>query len=444
MGGRKEPEEVRVGEEDVEEGEEETEEAESEAEEDEAGAQQGKLDLLPEILDQELWKAVEIRDDGSAVLTSPGSPGLSSTRAPSEQSSLTWSVEESPGQSTPSSRPSPRNYPKIFQTFRKDVSEVTVDRMMYPNLYPKVPISVQTEESWLQEISSKQLPKIKPSSFEVKESISECLASKLRRKWVINPEEPELSILCEMEFKDDFAALFVHPLRTLPSIGPPPILSYKKESFNLGISFKDEDELLPKCEFCGSDLQSFLSNVDIWSDSIRNEKGRTCCLQFQNLVDYICEEKLNTKSPKLELISIKPHAAHGNDVDRLKAKEKALQRKQERQMARHFAMIPTGQSIISGEDAKNSKTISYQLSMDVPKKEISDNTADFQLSNISITGCDSRKACGKVVRNELFEKHYKHGSKFLTSFPDGTTQILYPFFPFFRKERWAGPGGIGL
>jgi hypothetical protein len=38
--------------------------------------------------------------------------------------------------------------------------------------------------------------------------------------------------------------------------------------------------------------------------------------------------------------------------------------------------------------------------------------------------------CVQVMKNELLEKNYKHGSKFLTSFPDGTTQILYPFFSY--------------
>ncbi|XP_008588232.1 PREDICTED: glutamate-rich protein 6, partial [Galeopterus variegatus] len=79
--------------------------------------------------------------------------------------------------------------------------------------------------------------------------------------------------------------------------------------------------------------------------------------------------------------------------------------------------------------SKHLKTISYQLSMDIPKKEPTDDRLlDFHLenSNISIVCCDSRVACGKVMRNELLEKHYKHGSKFLTSFPDGTTQIFYP------------------
>jgi hypothetical protein len=53
---------------------------------------------------------------------------------------------------------------------------------------------------------------------------------------------------------------------------------------------------------------------------------RCCCLQFQNLLDYINEEMLTIKPPALELISISPHAAYGSDIDRLKAKEKALQK----------------------------------------------------------------------------------------------------------------------
>lgn len=35
---------------------------------------------------------------------------------------------------------------------------------------------------------------------------------------------------------------------------------------------------------------------------------------------------LTIKPPALELISISPHAAYGSDIDRLKAKEKALQK----------------------------------------------------------------------------------------------------------------------
>ncbi|ELW65159.1 Protein FAM194A [Tupaia chinensis] len=168
-------------------------------------------------------------------------------------------------------------------------------------------------------------------------------SSSRRKKWVVNPGESKLNVLCELEFKEDFVALFEPSLRTLPCIGPPSILAYKKESSNLGINFKDEEEdTLPECEFCGSDLRAFLSNMDIYCDYETSELlGKaSCCTDFQNLVEYINEEEKKTKSSKPELISIVPHAAHGSEADRLKAKEKALQRKQERQMAKRLAIMP--------------------------------------------------------------------------------------------------------
>ncbi|XP_038313387.1 glutamate-rich protein 6 isoform X5 [Canis lupus familiaris] len=303
-------------------------------------------------------------------------------------------------------------------------------RTMYHTLYPGIPTSVQTEESWLQELSGRRQRRKKTSSV-TKDTEHENLASKLREKWVINPKERKLSILCELEFKEDFITLFEPSLRTLPSIGPPSVLQFKGESSNLGISFKEEEEEIAlQCEFCGGDLRTFLSNMDVFSDDDSSEPtGACCCSYSQNLIDYIYEEKKKTQSPKAELICIDPHAAHGSEADRLKAKEKALRRKQERQIARQFAIIPNGPVNFSEEDSKHLKTISYQLSVDIPEKELTtDSLLDFLVEdrNISIDCCDARIACGKMMKNELLEKHYKHGSKFLTSFPDGTTQIFYP------------------
>nr|XP_019821885.1 PREDICTED: glutamate-rich protein 6-like [Bos indicus] len=166
---------------------------------------------------------------------------------------------------------SDESFPKIFQTFRKDMSEMNFDRAIYHSLHPKVPVSIQTEESWLQELADMEKPKKKVPSVK-KEDEPENPASKLRAKWIINPEEPKLSILCELEFKEDFITLFEPSLRTLPSIGPPSILTFKQESSNLGIKFKEEEEEeSPKCEFCGSDLRTFLSNVDVSSDYSSSE-----------------------------------------------------------------------------------------------------------------------------------------------------------------------------
>lgn len=51
-------------------------------------------------------------------------------------------------------------------------------------------------------------------------------------------------------------------------------------------------------------------------------------------------------------------------------------------------------------DAKQFKTISYQLPMDIPEVESAkEELTDYQLDkrNISIVCCDSRIACGKVI-----------------------------------------------
>uniref|UniRef100_A0A8C9UPX3 Glutamate rich 6 n=1 Tax=Spermophilus dauricus TaxID=99837 RepID=A0A8C9UPX3_SPEDA len=246
-------------------------------------------------------------------------------------------------------------------------------------------------------------------------------------RWVINPEEPKLSVLCELEFKEDFIQLFEPSLTTLPSVGPPSILAYKKDHSDSDIYFKEEEDLAPKCEFCNSDLHSFLSNVDISSNM---KESAPCCHHFQNLIDFIYEENQKSQSTATELIKIAPHAAHGSEAERLKAKERAQRRKQERLAARHLAILAnTEQTSSIPEDPRHLKTISYQLSVDVPKPTpVLERLSDFYLkyTNISILCCDSRRACGKVVTSELLERHYKNGRKFLTSFPDGTTQIFYP------------------
>nr|XP_021503307.1 glutamate-rich protein 6 [Meriones unguiculatus] len=407
----------------------------------EADQPQKILDPFFELLaSEEFWMTMDLTEDDYEEdpyadfrprLISVRTPSPSITPPPSERSSATWSDEDRlsvegsfPASSSASSH---KSFPKIFQTFKKNLSEVTVDRSMYPSLYERVQISVQTEESWLQQKAARMKLRKSPS-LELKEKQPDNLASKIRAKWVVNPEEPKLSVLYEMEFNEDFVNLFESPLRTLPSIGPPTILAYRKDHSFLDISLKDEDDLVPKCEFCGNDLPSFLSSMDIYSGNFRakpNVHG-CCCLQLQNLIDYINEEWQHIQSPEMELISISPHVSQASEAERMKAKERALQRKQEREMARQLAMMPVEPIIpVFEEEPKHVRTISYLLSA-LQKKVSIKHSTDIQISNFSITCCDSRKTGGKEMKKEFLEKCYKHGSKFLTSFPDGTTQILYP------------------
>ncbi|KAM5154422.1 glutamate-rich protein 6 [Callospermophilus lateralis] len=375
----KQPEEEEQGEEEQGEeewGEEEEEEMEEEEEEErEEGEEERRGDegMSSEFCDEDLWKVVDLLDSDDGFLASR--PRLASVVSPSLDSTSTITQ-----QSSTSERPRS----------------------------PHSPTS--------------------PSEVRTPSQITLSSASSRKNRWVINPEEPKLSVLCELEFKEDFIQLFEPSLTTLPSVGPPSILAYKKDHSDLDIYFKEEEEdLAPKCEFCNSDLHSFLSNVDISSNM---EGSAPCCRHFQNLIDFIYEENQKSQGTVSELIRIAPHAAHGSEADRLKAKEKAQRRKQERLAARHLAILAnTEQTSSIPEDPRRLKTITYQLSVDIPKpKPIVERLSDFYLkyTNISILCCDSRKACGKVVTSELLERHYKNGRKFLTSFPDGTTQIFYP------------------
>ncbi|XP_058517416.1 glutamate-rich protein 6 isoform X1 [Ochotona princeps] len=429
--------ESEEGSEEEEDGEEEDgEEEQAEAPQDpgtaSAEAPQSPPDVPGMHFSEHLWTALnfdKVQDYNQLELCprlpSVASPSLSPTT--SHASMFSWS--RTPSESPSSSVTPHKSVPKIFHTFRKDMSDVNLDSSAYQNVYQGVETSVQTEESWLQELADKKQTQ-KKAVHHKREAEDVSQAARLREKWVINPEETKLSILNELEFQEDFMTLFEPSLRTLPSIGPPTILAYKKETSNLDINFKDEEEeLSPECEFCGSDLKSFFSNLDIYSDYSYSEQKKcaSCCLHFQNLIDYVYEENQRVQSSKAELICIDPHASHGSEVDKLKAKEKALKRKQEQLLAKQFVKKFTDYTTAS-EDPKHVRTITYQLSMNVPEeKTIEGGLIDLQLSsNISIVCCDSRSVCGKVVRDQFLEKHYKHGSKFLTSFPDGTMQIFYP------------------
>uniref|UniRef100_H0X228 Glutamate rich 6 n=1 Tax=Otolemur garnettii TaxID=30611 RepID=H0X228_OTOGA len=433
--GRKEMEE-RLGAEDneqveKEQDEEEEEEDEEEDEEEEEGAEleeSKKLEGPMRSYEEYLCKGLDLGDESQEVrlrLASVVSPSLSSTSTPIQTPSETSS------QMSPTARlsfSSHKSFPKIF---RKDTSEMTLDRTIYQNLHLGIPRAVQTEESWLQDMCNKRLTKKEASTPSRKETEPDYVVSQLREKWIFKPEEPNLNILYELEFKEDFIMLFEPSLRTLPSVGPPSILAYRKELPDLDLNFKDTEEAMPPdCEFCGSDLREFFSDMDTYAESVESISSKPCCVPFQNLVDYLFDEVKKHKSSKSELISIRPHEAHGSEVDRLKAKEKAMQRKQERQMARHFTLIPEEQPTFPEEvDSKHFKTITYQLATEIPEKQPSnDILADFQLnnSNMSIICCDSRRAGGKVIQNLWGTSIYLYMYKFIRDFINFNTRIHYP------------------
>ncbi|XP_074860620.1 glutamate-rich protein 6 [Carettochelys insculpta] len=272
-----------------------------------------------------------------------------------------------------------------------------------------ISVSMQTETSWIYE------------RIRRKTNIHEVLSQDLS----------SLDVLCDMEFNEDFLRLFEESLRTLSHIGPPTILAYRPESSREDLELQIEEESTAACEYCGSLLRGFPSYEEL-DPASKDYETYFCCEQNRDLYEYVVTEKKNYENARKESISIDPHAAHGSEVDRQKAREKAYQRQQERQIAKQIAFMAAEQATFV-DYSKQLKTISYQLSREPPSHGgwtlmpfgAAERVEEEEI-NHTITCCDFTIAGGKLVKRQFLEKYYKHGGKFLTIFPDGTAQLFYP------------------
>ncbi|XP_073435172.1 E3 ubiquitin-protein ligase SIAH2 isoform X7 [Dendrobates tinctorius] len=94
----------------------------------------------------------------------------------------------------------------------------------------------------------------------------------------ISEDLSELSNLYDMEFSHDYRAYFENHLKTLPSVGPPTILAYKRESSEDSrllamMKILREQSGKELCEFCGKPLQPFHLGYTI-DKAISNESYR--------------------------------------------------------------------------------------------------------------------------------------------------------------------------
>uniref|UniRef100_A0A803YK40 Glutamate rich 6 n=2 Tax=Meleagris gallopavo TaxID=9103 RepID=A0A803YK40_MELGA len=101
-------------------------------------------------------------------------------------------------------------------------------------------------------------------------------------------------------------------------------------------------------------------------------------------------------------------------------------------MARQLAFLATEPKTVA-ECRAQPGTISYLLSQEPPSLTgwtlmPEERAAELEEEPISysITCCDFTVMGGRVAKNELLEKYYNHGGKFLTMLPDGTAQLFYP------------------
>ncbi|XP_046564668.1 glutamate-rich protein 6-like isoform X2 [Haliotis rubra] len=143
----------------------------------------------------------------------------------------------------------------------------------------------------------------------------------------------------------------------LPSIGPPQILQYIRESELADIEVEDPEKRREKegtditdypvdecgrmygmfggkCEFCRQDIKPF--------PSLERQRQLPphelyCCEEYRDFVNFATTTAMDLEEETKhanKLINIKPHAHFGNKNDRKAAKERAVQRMRERELQR--------------------------------------------------------------------------------------------------------------
>ncbi|KAM9378617.1 glutamate-rich protein 6 [Phaethornis superciliosus] len=262
-----------------------------------------------------------------------------------------------------------------------------------------------------------------------------CLPEHGGRSTTLSEELSSLDVLCDTEFKEEFVKLFKSSLCTLPSVGLPALLAFRPESSQEHMEIQPKEDSAPRCEYCGSLLQPFPSFKDICP---QDYESKFCCERNRDLYEFIVNERKKHESAWSHPSTVSPHQPHGTKESKLQPKEKTSQRyygmtTEERQVAKELEAFLAEESASVAERPNQPGTISYQLSREPPSEEgwtlVPGSPAaapeEETLSN-TITCCDFTPVGAKAVRNQLLEKYYKHGGKFLTMLPDGTVQLFYP------------------
>ncbi|CAM9337864.1 unnamed protein product [Bubo scandiacus] len=248
------------------------------------------------------------------------------------------------------------------------------------------------------------------------------------REPTLSEEFSSLDVLCDMEFEEDFVKLFKKSLCTLPSVGLPTLLAHRPESSRENLQIEAEEGCAPRCEYCGSLLRPFPPLEDARPPP-QDYASKFCCERNRDLYEFIVSERKGREGAGSVPVAVSPQEPHG--TNRL-SKGTAYQRQRERRVARQLAFL-AAEPTAAAEYSHQAGTISYLLSREppspagwtlVPAESVAE--PEEEPEEEPVTCCDFSPAGGKVVKNGLLEKYYKHGGKFLTMLPDGTAQLFYP------------------
>ncbi|CAC5362948.1 unnamed protein product [Mytilus coruscus] len=242
----------------------------------------------------------------------------------------------------------------------------------------------------------------------------------------------------------------------MPSIGPPNILQYNRESEKKEFDVEDPDARLaedevdddfPKddrglqygifggvCEFCGHDIQPFPTleqQLNYPPDQL------FCCDRYREFFDFATTTAFSMaeeQKKKSKMINIKAHGPFSDKKAKKAAQERAEKRMKDREMARRQQEV-SGMTTQSNfmNFARQVKTIKYQLSSQMclnegwtirpPSPVLPDDDNDvFTPEPLD----PAMIADGKWRERPMIEKFYDDEQKFVTLFPDGTGNVFYP------------------
>lgn len=224
----------------------------------------------------------------------------------------------------------------------------------------------------------------------------------------------------------------------LPSIGPPAILQYLKESQNPPLSNEEvedrqelaKNEMLKKsmfggpCMFCEQEILPFPTMEEL--ERLTPDQ-LYCCPQYERFVKFELAQRSDAAHLADEMIDIKPHPPYGTKAARRAAKERAAERAREREMERQRAAgaNPTNFYALT----RQMKTITYSLAstkcmeegwtVRPPSPSLSDNEQIQDPFVIEVNPLQLRKQA-------FLERFYENKKRFLLLLPDGTGTCFYP------------------
>ncbi|PAA69808.1 hypothetical protein BOX15_Mlig030731g1 [Macrostomum lignano] len=250
----------------------------------------------------------------------------------------------------------------------------------------------------------------------------------------------------------------------LPSVGPPQILQYLRESqipveeafpglsLDLGaVSMREGDS----CDFCGRPIQALPSRED---QASRSPEQLYCCAEFRKLLEFALQyqTRLLHQQQQTEsgLIDVAPHPHFGSRgkksaQERERMREEAEKRRkllqQERQRRAAEAAQATAQArkreqvSVEADMGRQMRTINYSLSSMRCLEEgwtlrapspLGDGVSEWQIYDFDMDEItDLAAGLGITPRGtptDLLEKFYPNGKKFVTMFADRTGNVFYP------------------